>query len=123
MLRALFRRGRPRGEARVSVRGLVLAVTVGLPLIVAAGLLWVNGSATPTDSASADESGLRQLCANGVIVADAAEQPALVGDCAVLLEARDALRGTAELNWSVNLPIGEWSGVTVAESERRACGG
>ena len=113
MLRALFRRGRPRGEARVSVRGLVLAVTVGLPLIVAAGLLWVNGSATPTDSASADESGLRQLCANGVIVADAAEQPALVGDCAVLLEARDALRGTAELNWSVNLPIGEWSGVTV----------
>ena len=38
----------------------------------------------------------------------------LLRDCAILLEARDGLRGTAALNWSVDAAIGSWDGVTVA---------
>ena len=37
----------------------------------------------------------------------------LVADCEALLFSRDALRGTATLNWSVDTAIGSWDGVTV----------
>ena len=37
----------------------------------------------------------------------------LVLDCITLLAAKDALRGTATLNWSVDTAIGSWHGVTV----------
>ena len=39
--------------------------------------------------------------------------PALFGDCTVLLAAKDVLAGDAPLNWSAELPIGSWQGVTV----------
>ena len=37
--------------------------------------------------------------------------PGLVADCDVLLEARDTLAGSATLNWSANTPIADWDGV------------
>ncbi len=35
----------------------------------------------------------------------------LVSDCEALLTARNAMEGTARLNWSVYTPIGQWEGV------------
>ena len=40
-------------------------------------------------------------------------------DCALLLEARDILAGTARLNWSEHLPIEFWRGVTIGGSLKR----
>ncbi len=41
------------------------------------------------------------------------ERPETAPDCAILLEARDTLAGDAELNWSDDVPIHQWWGVTV----------
>ncbi len=59
------------------------------------------------------ESAWLTACGNGMAVPEPAANPALVADCAALLEARDALRGTAELNWSSDRGLSEWTGVTV----------
>ena len=52
-------------------------------------------------------------CSKGVAVPDPQANHGLVRDCALLLLARDPLRGTAPLNWSEDLPIAEWDGVGV----------
>ena len=44
---------------------------------------------------------------------------ALVQDCQTLLAAKDALRGAAALNWSADLAIGSWTGVTVGGTPQR----
>ena len=43
-------------------------------------------------------------------------------DCAVLLEARDTLAGTATLNWSADVPLADWQGVTVDGETGRVVG-
>ena len=42
-----------------------------------------------------------------------------MADCGVLLGAKDALRGTASLNWSVDRALADWDGVTVAGTPPR----
>ena len=63
-------------------------------------------------------------CSNGTAVASPADNPGLVSDCSALLRAKDALRGTAALNWSATLAIASWEGVTVrsAGGARRVTG-
>ncbi len=58
-------------------------------------------------------------CDSGTAVPEPAANPDLVRDCETLLRVRDALRGTAELNWSANRPIGDWDGLYVAGWPRR----
>ena len=58
-------------------------------------------------------------CSAGVAVANAANNPGLVSDCDALLAARDALAGSATLNWSGSTAIGSWDGVTVSGSPLR----
>ena len=56
-----------------------------------------------------------EACSNGVAVAEPDGHPGLVRDCALLLESKAALNGTAAvLNWSANLAIASWDGVTTA---------
>ena len=52
----------------------------------------------------------------GLAVADQTDNPGLMGDCMALLAARDTLRGTATLNWSVDTAIADWDGVTVSST-------
>ena len=52
-------------------------------------------------------------CVSGNAVGDADNNPGLVSDCEALLEARDKLAGTGSLNWSEDLPIAEWDGITL----------
>ena len=58
-------------------------------------------------------------CATGSAVPNAANNPGLVSDCDTLLEARDTLAGTGTLNWSANVPIGNWDGITVGGTTQR----
>ncbi len=55
----------------------------------------------------------------GLAVPDQATNPGLMADCMTLLAAKDTLRGTAMLNWSVNTPIAGWDGVTVRGTPSR----
>ncbi len=51
-------------------------------------------------------------CYNDTVVPRHAERPRLVRDCSVLLTAKDALRGTASLNWSPDTDMmREWQGI------------
>ena len=45
--------------------------------------------------------------------------PGLAADCDRLRAARDTLAGTGTLNWSNNVPIEDWDGVTVGDSPLR----
>ena len=45
-----------------------------------------------------------------------------MSDCAALLAAQDTLAGSATLNWSADLAIGDWAGVTVGGSPGRVTG-
>ena len=59
------------------------------------------------------------VCATGGVVAGPDDNPGLVSDCNALLAARDALAGSATLNWSSSAPIGDWQGVTVDGTPQR----
>ena len=42
-----------------------------------------------------------------------------MADCALLLEAKDTLRGTETLNWSASVAIASWEGVTTGGTPSR----
>ena len=50
-------------------------------------------------------------CHNGTVVPRPDEFTRLVRDCSVLLTAKDTLRGTANLDWSADIPIRQWQGI------------
>ena len=58
-------------------------------------------------------------CANGTVITDPGSNRGLVNDCELLLAAKDALRGTATLNWSVDTAIASWDGVSVSGTPGR----
>ena len=58
--------------------------------------------------------------ASGSAVGPGGEGP--LDDCAVLLTAKDPLRGTATLDWSADTAIASWTGVTVESGPRRVTG-
>ena len=55
----------------------------------------------------------------GLAVPDYIDNPGLMRDCFALLAAKDTLRGTGTLNWSVDEAIADWDGVTVAGTPQR----
>ena len=56
----------------------------------------------------------------GKAVPNQASNPDLMLDCFALLAAKDELRGTGTLNWSVDTAIGSWDGVTTGGDLRRS---
>ena len=56
------------------------------------------------------------LCANGIVVPDPWYNRGLVEDCNVLLTVKDRLAGGTRLNWSSDLLIGRWGGITARNS-------
>ena len=108
-----LRRPGPRFRALTSPgRG---ALRVGLLVVLGAlsvALVVLSDGRTAAAAGPAASAWLT-ACGNGMAVPEPGANPELVADCAALLEARDALRGTGELNWSAELGLSEWTGVTV----------
>ena len=59
-------------------------------------------------------------CESGAAVENPLSRHWLVQDCEALLAAKDALRGTAALDWSATKAVSEWEGVTVSGTPMRA---
>ena len=59
------------------------------------------------------------FCLSAPAAASQAVRPALLGDCALLLQVRDALAGGANLNWRSSVPIGLWQGVKLGDAPVR----
>ena len=55
----------------------------------------------------------------GLAVPDQTSNPGLMLDCFALLEAKDTLRGTGALNWSVDDAISDWDGITTGGTPSR----
>ena len=79
----------------------------------------VNDSGAGLWSATAVAAPKTSICVSGGAVADGADRPGLARDCEALLEARDALAGTATLDWSAETPISDWQGVGFDEDGDR----
>ena len=59
------------------------------------------------------------VCAASGVVVRPDLNPGLVADCNALWAARDALAGSAFLNWLASTPMRDWQGVTVDGTPRR----
>ena len=81
--------------------------------LVAAAVLLIGLLVRPQFTGAENVRTPAPACENGTVVADPAEHPGLVADCAVLLAVRDELAGSGTLNWSAGLPIDDWDGVSV----------
>ena len=69
----------------------------------------------PMPSSTPTPATLAAQCSNGIAVPNPVANPGLVADCATLLASKDTLEGTnAILNWSVDVVISDWEGVTIA---------
>ncbi len=103
---------------------LVAALAAAIVLASAAGpqpaSAAVMGSRVANPALPADPQATpTQPCENGTAVASPAANPGLVADCALLLAAKDTLRGTETLNWSADRAITSWEGISVGGSPRR----
>ena len=59
---------------------------------------------------------VKAVCSNGTAVPSPADHSGLVRDCTTLLAVKDTLRGTVTLNWSENIAVSTWTGVTLTDS-------
>ena len=66
-----------------------------------------------TASATVGISLILVECSNGVVVPRPDDNPKLVRDCSMLLAAKDTLAGEGSLNWSADLLMSLWQGVTL----------
>ncbi len=58
-------------------------------------------------------------CARATAVENTAANRPLMRDCSALLDSKDELRGTATLNWSRDLAIADWTGITLTGTPLR----
>ena len=116
----------PTGLTDQEVNFIALDGSVSLSLQVANAtvdaanrtLSWAVGS-QPWQSGDLLMLRIRKGCSGGKAVTNPGANPGLVSDCEALLAAKDTLRGTATLNWSVDTVITSWDGVTVEGAPQR----
>ena len=114
-----------------NVGGAFMATSTGA-IMVASGLDYekkrrygltvvVNDGAggTATTTASIDVTNVVDVCLEGSAVSDPSTNLGLANDCEVLLAAKDTLRGSRSLNWSMDTPMTSWHGVTVSGTPKR----
>ena len=126
---------RPLIWASVTAAALAGAGLVAVALVVLEVVVEGNGAppgglaspASPTVTPAAElvpspvgSPAMREACTRRLAVHHAADNPGLVNDCAILLEARDFLAAASDpLDWSRNRRIDLWQGVTVSGTPPR----
>ena len=95
----------------------VFAAAAALGLVLALVLLPGGSAPRPAGAALTPDAVLQQACLDDGAVG--AGHAGLAGDCALLLAAKDPLRGTATLNWSAATAIADWEGITVGGTPPR----
>ena len=84
------------------------------------------GDITPDDGSTATFTPAQpppaMTCSRGTAVTNPAVNRGLVHDCQALLAGKDALRGTASLNWAAGTAISSWTGVTTGGTPSRVTG-
>ena len=86
---------------------------------VAAGAAQAQEDAEDNAAAAQFSVLVQFTCTTGAAVADPATDTDLVADCETLLAARDTLAGDGTLNWSADLAMSSWDGVTISGTPSR----
>ena len=101
-----------RGNLAANIRGLADGTQYDIQVRAVSLAGDGSWSATATGTTAAPRT-----CTTGrAIFVDRIRRPTLVPDCEALLAARDTLAGTAELNWSADIPMEAWEGVTAEDT-------
>ena len=85
----------------------------------------VGTGAAQDDASNANEAAqqlsvvVQYTCSSGVAVADPTADTGLVDDCEALLGAKEELAGTGVLNWSAEVAMSTWDGVTTGGTLER----
>ena len=98
-------------------------------ITISGDLSTLAGTSTDLTVRARDESGgtatvmasvtVIRGCSGGVAVPNPGSNPGLLDDCRTLLSVRDTLAGAATLNWSGDVAMSDWDGVTVRGTPRR----
>ena len=78
-----------------------------------------DAEAPPEPEPATPEPEAPPRCDSGTAVPSPEENPGLVADCAILLEAEAQIAGRATLNWDAGMPITAWDGVRVGGTPTR----
>ena len=65
---------------------------------------------------------IHKWCSIGAAVTNPGANAGLVSDCETLLGLKSALAGTGTLNWSADLAMSEWRGISISDAPRRVIG-
>ena len=96
---------------RKTLIAIVPAVAMATLVLLTVALITIRStSAQSTDTPT---------CSTSAAVPDPDNNPGLVSDCEALLASRDTLAGDASLNWSADVSIAQWEGVTVGGTPLR----
>ena len=123
-------RGSERMNIKPSMSKRAIRIATAMALVAVMAVVAVSllmggvGGATAFDAGASDTAAINipaqytEQCSNGIAVPDLANNAGLVSDCAALLASKDTLEGTeGYLNWSADVRISGWRGVTI-ESDR-----
>ena len=72
-----------------------------------------NGPTEPRAESPTPPAGSVLACSNGTAVPEPYYDPQLIMDCSILLEVREILAGSADLDWDPSRSIRQWQGVGV----------
>ncbi len=107
--------GLDAGTGRITLTGTLDYQTTAAYTLTVEASDGKDGKGTATVTVSVEQAS----CSNGTAVASPSDNAGLVKDCLTLLTLRDSLEGTVVLNWSSDVAIGNWKGVSVAGTPRR----
>ena len=112
--------GASMGALTSVVRGLSASIEHDVQVRAFNGAHYSPWSATSTGTPDVG------ACSTGravtAVVTDPAANPGLVADCEALLAVEDSLEGIGTLNWSVDLSMRAWQGVTLGGTPERVTG-
>ena len=114
--------------SRRAIRVAMALALVAVIAVVAVSLLMEGAEGARAFNAGASDDVARHMsipaqftaqCSNGIVVPNPGDNAGLVGDCAALLAAKEALEGggarALRLDWAADRAIGDWRGVSVSE--------
>ena len=115
-----------RYMSKYIIRMTTALALVAVTSVIAVSLLMIDAGGATAFDADASGSAARHIqipaqytaqCSNSTAVPNPASNAGLVADCAALLASKDTLAGTTgNLNWSADLAISDWDGITTANN-------
>ncbi len=97
----------------------MLRLVPAIPTIAVVSIALLTAVAGSWGASFSSVAAQTSTCVTGAAVPDPDNNPGLVSDCEALLAGRDTLAGTRSLNWSADMPIENWDGVTIGGAAQR----